>query len=241
MAPRPATLLHTSDCHLGTVAGSLDAREERAFAAMVELAIAEGVDLVLLAGDLFDHARVDDATLAFAADQLDRLPCPVVLLAGNHDVLHPDRSVHHRFDVANRCRQVQFLDEHDGSTVAVPGTDIVVWGRAMAEHEPSYRPFAGLPARPADAWAIAAGHGLVVDSSTTGRSSTISPDDLDAVDWDYVALGHVHAHRIVREAPVPVCYPGATAWSHEGRAGVLLVDLVPGLGAQPRWTPLPVL
>jgi exonuclease SbcD len=238
MAPRPATVLHTSDCHLGG-SGRLDGREERAFRAMVDLAIAEAVDVVLLAGDLFDHARVPDETLDFAADQLARLACPVVLLVGNHDTFH-DRSVHHRFDVATRCPQVLFLDDPEGSSVAVPGTDVVVWGRAMVEHEPAYRPFAGLPARPTDAWAIAAGHGLIVPAATSERSSTIPPADLDAVDWDYVALGHVHEHRVVREAPTPACDPGATAMSRQGEPGVVLVDFTPPAGASLRWTPLPV-
>jgi exonuclease SbcD len=233
VAPRPTTILHTSDCHLGSTGG----REELAFAAMVDLALAARVDAVLIAGDLFDHARVPDDVLDFAAEQLDRLHCPSVLLVGNHDAFH-DSSVHHRFDAGNRCRDVLFLDDPDGSMVEVPGTDVVVWGRAMIEHEPAYKPFQGLPSRPDGAWAIAAGHGLVVPEPTPYRSSTIGPDDLDAVDWDYVALGHVHAHGIVRDAPAPVCYPGATAYSREGRPGVVLVDFVPGAGARPRWTPL---
>jgi DNA repair exonuclease SbcCD nuclease subunit len=235
VARRQHTFLHTSDCHLGT---SRDGgREEVAFEAMVDLAIAADVDFVLLAGDLFDSSRVTDETLEFAAAAIDRLDRPVVLLVGNHDVLH-EASIHHRFQAERRCRQVQFLDQPDGSVVRVPGTDVVVWARAMVEHEPGYRPFAGLPTRPADLWAVAAGHGLVVGEPTSERSSTITPADLDLVDWDYVALGHVHAHRLVRESPVPVCYPGATAASLDGAPGVVLVDLVPDVGAVPRWTSL---
>lgn len=238
MAPRPATVLHTSDCHLGG-SGRADGREELAFAAMAELAMAEAVDVVLVAGDLFDHARVSEATLDFAAQQLGRLDCPVVLLVGNHDALH-DRSVHHRFEALGRGDHVLLLDDPAGSSVAVPGTDVVVWGRAMVEHEPAYRPFAGVPARPADVWSIAAGHGLVVTTPTPDRSSTIPPEDLDAVHWDYVALGHIHDHRVVRDQPAPVVYPGATATSRRGEPGVVLVAFAPGLGATPRWVPLPV-
>ena len=57
---RPATILHTSDCHL---AGYNGGREEPAFAKAIDLALSEQVDAVLITGDLFDHARVPDSLL----------------------------------------------------------------------------------------------------------------------------------------------------------------------------------
>jgi DNA repair exonuclease SbcCD nuclease subunit len=231
---RPARILHTSDVHLATP-GS---REEHAFRAALEAAERLDVDAVLIVGDLFDHARVPDGTLDLAAAELGRLGRPVVLLPGNHDVLDA-RSVHDRFEVQSRCPNVQFLDDPEGSIAEVPGTDLVVWGRAMVEHEPLYRPMAGLPERRTDAWCIAAAHGLVVADERSGRSSTILPDDLD-VDWDYVALGHVHQHRIMTGPRTVACYPGATASSDGGTPGVVLVELTSGQPVTLTWTPLAV-
>lgn len=227
-------MLHTSDVHLAVPGGA----EEIAFRSFLRLADALDVDAVLIAGDLFDHARVPDAVLDLAADELGRLGRPVVLLPGNHDVLDA-RSVHDRFDITRRCPNVQFLDDPDGSIVDVPGTDVVVWGRGMTEHEPGYRPLSGVPDRRAGAWCIAAAHGLLVDSDATGRSSTILPADLD-LDWDYVALGHVHQHRIVTTARTVACYPGATVSSDRGRAGVVIVDLVPDRPVELTWTALDI-
>jgi exonuclease SbcD len=231
---RPATVLHTSDCHLG--AGP-DGHEEVAFALAIELARDERVDAVLIAGDLFDSARVSDDVIAWTAGQLASLDCPVVVIPGNHDVL-AERSVYHRFDVATHCPGVHFIDAHEGRVVAISGTDVVVWGRAMIEHEPGYRPFDGLPPPPADRWTIAIGHGLFLDDGPTHRSSPIFATDLAAVDWDYVALGHIHGYAEIRDEPTPVRYPGATAASRDGLAGLVLVDFVPGGGAQPRWVAL---
>src|ERR1051326_6354472 len=209
---RAATILHTSDVHLGA-----DERktEERAFASAIPLPGGERVDAVLIVGDLFDHARVSAETLSWTAAQLGSLACPVVLVPGNHDVLD-DASVHHRFDVTARCPNTLFIDDAAGRIVAVPETDVVVWARAMPVHEPAYRPFLGLPAPPSDRWAIAAGHGLVMEDGPAGRSSPIFESELAAITWDYVALGHVHAYREVRDHPTPVRYPGATAASREG-------------------------
>jgi DNA repair exonuclease SbcCD nuclease subunit len=58
------------------------------------------------------------------------------------------------------------------------------------------------------------------------------------VTWDYIALGHVHVYREVRDHPTPVRYSGATAKSRNGTPGVVLVDFIPGTGARPRWVAL---
>lgn len=232
---RPATVLHTSDCHL---AGYDGGREEPAFSLAIDLAISEGVDAVLITGDLFDHARVPDSLLDWTVGEFDRLSCPVVMIPGNHDVFD-EQSVHHRFTVADRCEHVQFIDVSEGVVVEIPGTDIVVWGRAMPEHEPDFRPLVGVPPVPDDRWSIAAAHGLLMGTDEpTFRSSPIYESDLAAVHWDYVALGHIHRYSEVRDQPTPVRYAGATASSLDGLPGVVLVDFVPGVGAQPRWIEL---
>jgi DNA repair exonuclease SbcCD nuclease subunit len=215
----------------------LHGAEEVAFEQAMGLARDEAVDAVLIAGDLFDNARVSDDSLTWTAAQLDSVPCPVVIIPGNHDVL-AETSVYHRFDLATRCPRVHFIDRHEGQQVEIPGTDVVVWGRAMTEHEPGYRPFEGLPSPPPDRWTIAAGHGLLLDDGPALRSSPIFTSDLAAVTWDYVALGHVHGYEEVRDEPTPARYPGATAASRGGRAGLVLVDFVPGEGARPRWVAL---
>ena len=204
---------------------------------MIDLAIASDVDAVLVVGDLFDHARVRDDILMWTADQLDRVARPVVLLVGNHDALH-DESVHHRFEAQSRCREVLFLDDPDGSTVSVPRTDVVVWGRAMIEHEPAFEPLAGAPAARPDKWTIIAGHGLVIrHESDRHRSSPIFPSSFDSLDCDYVALGHLHEHTVLRTEPL-VCYSGATASSRGGQPGCLVVDFMPGRSPAVQWMPL---
>ena len=228
---RRATVLHTSDVHLGT---SPDGREEAAFERAIACALTEHVDAVLIAGDLFDHVRVSDETLRWAGDQLRRLSCPVVVIRGNHDVFD-GKSIYDRLRAIASLEHVHVIDDHDGRIVEVPGTDVVVWGRAMLEHEPGYRPFAGIPEPPADRWTIATGHGLVLEDGPPSRSSPIFESDLAGITWDYVALGHVHAYLEVRELPTPVRYPGATAMSRNGTPGVVIVDFVPGVGARPRW------
>jgi DNA repair exonuclease SbcCD nuclease subunit len=237
---KPATLLHTADVHLGNGGSGPRSFEARAFSGALDLAIDSDVDAVLVVGDLFDHARVADELLDWVGDELDRVARPVVLLVGNHDALD-EGSVHHRFRVTERCPHVIFIDQPDGAIVEVPGTDVVVWGRAMIEHIRAFRPLDGVPAKPGDRWGVVAAHGIVLRTDAPSHhASAMRPSELAAVKWDYVALGHEHGHQVLREAPCPAVYPGATAYSYRGDPGAVLVDLSAGCGATYEWTPIPV-
>ena len=235
---RAASILHLADVHLGLGSGGAGL-EERAFETVVDHAIEIDVDAVLIVGDLFDHARVSDDLLAWTAKQLDRLERPVVLLTGNHDPLN-EASVHRRFRAVERCARVLLLDEPDGVVVEVPGVDLAVWGRGMVEHEPRFRPLAGVPPRPEGRWGIVAGHGLALDADrTTHHASAITPAELASVDWDYIALGHHHGHRVVQAEPCPAVYPGATALRRgDGEARAVRVDFDPAAGT--RFDPITV-
>ena len=221
---RSATILHIADVHLGVGTGGAGL-EELAFERVIDFAIDTEVDALLVAGDLFDHGGVSEELLAWTAKQLDRAERPVILLSGNHDPLN-DVSVHKRFRSEERCARVVLLNEPRGSVVEISGTDVVVWGRAIVEHEPAFRPLEGLPSKPADSWGIVAAHGLALDTEKgTHHGSPILPSELDAIDWDYVALGHHHGHKVVRDLPRPAVYPGATARRRgDGEARALMVS-----------------
>ncbi len=83
-------ILHTSDWHLGRLfhRASLLDEQSLAMARLVDIATSEGVDLVLIAGDLYDRSvppadavQLFDETLA----QLHQHGCKVVAISGNHD------------------------------------------------------------------------------------------------------------------------------------------------------------
>jgi exonuclease SbcD len=82
-------LLHTSDWHVGkAIRGHSRAGEHRAVLAEVaEAAAAHGVDLTVVAGDLFDSAAPTAESERIAYDALLALAqvSPVVVVAGNHD------------------------------------------------------------------------------------------------------------------------------------------------------------
>jgi DNA repair protein SbcD/Mre11 len=83
-------VLHTSDWHVGKRIGRYDRADEyrQVVDEVVSIADAEGVDLVLHSGDLFDRPLPPVESLQVAFGGLVRLAGggrPVVVIAGNHD------------------------------------------------------------------------------------------------------------------------------------------------------------
>jgi DNA repair exonuclease SbcCD nuclease subunit len=199
-------IAHCSDIHLsGGAADPCRAGFARALAAIR----ARSPDLMLLAGDLFDTNTVPDETVLWAMDALAALPFPVAMIPGNHDCMVAG-GVYRRFDFG-AIANVVFLGDEPGSVVALPALDAVVWGRGMVDHAPTFRPLAGIPARPPGArWSLGLGHGIFVPrGEQTYRSSPIRMEEIEASGFDYLALGHHHAAMDLATPKICAAYSGS--------------------------------
>lgn len=231
---RKLTLLHTADVHLDNPPhGAAEApAAHRTFQTIIDRALGSRVDVVLIAGDLFDHNRVMDETVAFAQSQLRRLHCPAVILPGNHDCLHPN-GIYRRHAFNAACGNVQVITGLDGQAMTFPDLDLVVWGRGMETHEPGFHPLAHLPARRDGRWHIAMAHGFFYDDcEAPERSSPILATEIRQTGWDYVAMGHKHVMADHSQGDVAAWYPGTPApdWSTAPPGHVLLVECCPERG-----------
>lgn len=196
-------VFHTSDAHLTTPQST-----ER-LAGLVDTANALSADLTLIAGDLFDSSRVSDETLERAMEELSRLAMPTVILPGNHDQLD-DKSPYHRIDISTLGPSVHLITHLNGEQVRLPELSTTLWGRAMEDHSPLFKPLDGAPSRSDDGWHIGMAHGFhIAKGSYADRSSPILAEEIEAAEFDYLALGHVHVFRDVSEGPNRAAYSGA--------------------------------
>ncbi len=243
---RPLRVLHTADVHLDSDGYGDDAaqaahraRGRRLWSRIVDRALADQVDLLLIAGDLFDHNRVADETVAFVRGELARLRQPVVILPGNHDALCTG-SIYDRHDFTAGAGHVHVIRRPDGETVDLPELDARVWGRAMEQHVPEFQPLAHVPSRDDRRWCLALAHGFFYpERQRPERSSPIFADEVRDTGCDYVALGHHHLRTDVSQNGVTAWYAGAPAeeWGDGPPAGtVLRVDLSAegGVRVEPR-------
>ena len=223
-------ILHTSDLHIV----SLGDRACRSLEALVNLAIKTKVDLVIVAGDLFDHNRGDDNLISFVVEQLQRLPVYVAILPGNHDCLAPG-SVFERAELWKNCANVRVFRAPHGETLDLPGLGVSLWGKSIDCYD-DVRPLAGIPRPQGNGqWNIAVAHGYYVNAEPPlFPSYHITREEIVTSGWDYIALGHILTFRCVCDEPVKAYYCGSPSLS----GTVAIVDLAEETGVQVTCCPL---
>ena len=70
---RPLRIAHTSDVHLHD--GDGRQRVQDAFVQVIDAVLSTRAELFLIAGDLFDHNRVQGDVIDFVYAQISRVPC----------------------------------------------------------------------------------------------------------------------------------------------------------------------
>jgi DNA repair exonuclease SbcCD nuclease subunit len=224
--PRPAvSMLHTSDIHI-----SGDDASFRGLQAVVSAAIESDVDIVLIAGDLFDSARVADEAVQRTITELGRLGRPVVVVPGNHDCVD-ERSIYHRVNLSSAGNHVFFAGNPAGEELRFEDLSLIIWARGIESHDPLNRPLAGYaPADPAY-WSVVLTHGHYVPSTEkSDRSSQITQQEIGQLRCHYLALGHWHRFVDVSEGGVPAFYSGSPYEPGREGTSVNLVTLHPDTG-----------
>ena len=222
MARRRIKIIHTSDVHLesDTFGRSEEgkvfrSRIQRAFQKVVDRVMTERADLFLIAGDLFDSNRVPESGLEFVRQELARVPCPVVLIPGNHDC-YDQRSIYKKEDFSAIGSHVFTLTQEEGETIELPHLDATVWGKGMVEHDHKFRPVSGVASRYRDYWHIGMAHGYFVEDDGIQRSSLVTPEEINQSALDYLAMGHIHVFTDLSQGATTACYPGTPAPLHLG-------------------------
>jgi DNA repair exonuclease SbcCD nuclease subunit len=203
-------VVHSSDIHVddGYTARLYDGDGTMGLRNVLATARGLAADLVLLAGDVFEHNRLPSGILERTARLLGDAGMPIVMLPGNHDPATAE-SVYRRgiSNVAN----VHVLGVTHAEAIHFPGYDLEIWGRAHYD----YGDMAPLrePRSRSTRWQIAMAHGHYdgkVDTQAVNRPSwIISDDDIAATAADYVALGHWNRAVQVGVGPVRAYYSGS--------------------------------
>jgi len=242
--------IHTSDWHLGRSfhrIGLLDA-QALYLDHLVETVRSEGVDAVLVSGDVYDRALPGPDSVDLLSEGVTRLidaGAVVVLSSGNHD-----SAIRLGFAsqlLARAGLHIRTSLEGVGVPVTIKGVDVYPLpylepsvaadglGAAERTHASVLRAAmdrvrAHAITRPARAVVMA--HAFVTGGATSESERDISVGGVCAVhpnvfgQADYVALGHLHGPQRICET---VRYPGspiALSFSEAGQhKGCLLVDI----------------
>ncbi|WP_353511853.1 exonuclease SbcCD subunit D [Thermus sp. LT1-2-5] len=247
-------LLHTADWHLGKVLKGVDRTPEigEALKALLEIVKKERVDLVLVAGDLFDRPQVSAEAEALAVEfflRLKELGVPALVIAGNHDPKERLEALSPLLALAGATVRGRPLFREEGGVVEVKGlraallpfiSERVLMKKLWQEAEERHRAYAenmrrilGNLESP-----LMLGHFAVVGARPGGGEFAFHLSEAYAVPASalplsarYVALGHIHRQQAVSETPL-AWYSGSLIQldfgeGEEGERGALLVELPP--------------
>lgn len=264
-------ILHTSDWHVGRTFHGRDllADQQSALASIAELVAERRVEIVLVAGDVFDRSVPAADAVAVAGQALVAIReagARIVVIPGNHDSaarlgqsasFAAHGGLHLQTTVAGigspvlladpdgpvACYGVPYLEpdvHRDTLGVTVRGHEAVL-GAALD------RVRADLAARPAGTRSVLLGHAFVVGGQPSGSERPITVGGVETVPagvfggLDYVALGHLHSPQRVAQT---VRYSGSplpySFGERSSRKATLLVELGADGSVEVEAVPLPV-
>jgi exonuclease SbcD len=245
-------LLHTADVHLGArhddlgeAAAAQRERQFAAFKATVDLAIAEKVDILLIAGDLFDSNTQPRRSVERVAAELKRLVgarIRTVIIPGTHDC-YDRSSIYRAYDLPTLAGSGP---DDDLVTVLTPtlasvhlaACDAVVQATVFGTKRAPYSPLRDLKVadEPAAGWHIGMVHGSISIPDRTDRDEVVvTKDEIAATGLDYLALGHWHSAQQGKAGGTAYAYSGApepVAVNQDGAGKVLLVELADAAGTK---------
>lgn len=231
--------LHAADLHLDSPLRGLSRYEglpleeirgatRRAFEALIAFAIAESVDFVVIAGDIFDGRWQDMGTGLFFSTSVAKLSAariPVYLLKGNHDA---ESTITQRLPLPPL---VQFFSSRKVDTFLLEEHGVALHGKSFAHAHVSEDMTLQYPAPVAGYFNIGVLHTSMGGYAQHETYAPTSVAALAAKQYQYWALGHVHDYAVLSEDPYMV-YPGVLQGrkiTETGNKGAVLVEVEEGV------------
>jgi DNA repair exonuclease len=203
--------IHCADLHLGSRFLGITAKDPalgkrltesvfRSFERIIDIAISENVDLVVISGDVFDEENETPSTRYRFAKELERLRIPCIISLGNHD---HKRSWEESIPFPENV--YVFPSEPTRKILEIDGEKIELLGRSFPSRHTSENLAASLKGS-VDMFTVAVVH-CDLDSVSDNDYAPCKLSDLLGKNVDYWALGHIHKRSEVYSSP-HVVYPG---------------------------------
>jgi DNA repair exonuclease SbcCD nuclease subunit len=242
--------IHAADIHLDSPMHMLDRYEgapvdeirratRRALENLVDLAITEKVDFILLCGDLYDGDWKDYNTGLFFISQMARLHdtgIPVFIIAGNHDA-------------ANRMTKtlrlpngIHFLKAGEPSTIRLDSIGVAIHGQSFISQAVLHDLSEKYPSALDGFYNIGMLHTCASGRPAHDPYAPCTIQGLSLKGYDYWALGHIHKRETLSEDPL-IVFPGNIQGRHireTGPKGCMLVNVDEKGLAQTNFHPLNV-
>lgn len=201
--------IHAADPHLDSPLRGLEAHEgapvdvlrratRRAFENLIQLAIDEAVDFLVIAGDVYDGDWRDYSTGLFFRGQMARLNdkgIPVFLIAGNHDAASV---VSKKLVLPGN---VSVFSTRTAESKELEGLPVVIHGRGFPQREVTENIAKEYPDAVPSKFNLGLLHTSLTGRPGHDRYAPCSEEDLTTKGYGYWALGHIHQPEIISQDP----------------------------------------
>ena len=225
--------IHTADLHIDSPLRGLSRYEgaplerlrgatRRALERLVDLAVDERIDFLLIAGDLYDRDWQDFHTGMFVREQMVRLGragIAVFIVQGNHDA----RGVISR--QVPWPDNVKVFSSRTAETAHLSALGVAIHGHSFPDREVPEDLTPNYPAAVAGCFNIGLLHTSLTGAEGHDSYAPTSLPVMKSRGYDYWALGHVHARQVVCEVP-RVVFPGNLQGRHARETGAKGCELV---------------
>ena len=228
-------VLHCADLHFDTPFKELSkevsdtSKNEllEVFKNIIDLAIDENIEVLLIVGDVFDNLTVNKNTLFFISDQIRRIKnIKVFISPGNHDPYN-EKSF---YSMINWPENV-YIFKGDMEFKEVKELNLIVWGAGFRNSYENETLLRGINIDN-DKINIMLLHGEITSSNSKNEYNPIYINDIYNSNIDYIALGHRHKFSgILKEGMTTYAYSGCPqgrGFDEEGEKGVIIGEVYKG-------------
>lgn len=227
--------IHAADIHLDSPLNGLSAYPDApasqlrsatrdAFTALVDYALEEGVDFMVIAGDLYDGSWRDYNTGIFFCKEMGRLKraeIAVFVLFGNHDA---ESEMTKKLDFPDN---VSVFSANKPVTFQIENIAVALHGQSFKQKETTSNLVIGYPTALPGKFNIGVLHTALEGYSAHASYAPCTLNELHAKGYQYWALGHVHEFEQWTGAST-IVFPGNLQGRNIrecGRRGAVLVTV----------------
>ena len=197
-------ILHCADVHLGAELTTLGksavtrrAEIKKTFMNILKLCQTEEIQLLLIAGDLFDNVHVQENTLEEIKNGFASLKDTIVAIApGNHDPLTEDSP----YSIKDFWPENVIIFKSELGCIEIKSLGVRLFGAAFTETYVATPMLKNVSVPKDEMINICVLHGELVASNQKSNYNPITETQLKNSRMDYVALGHIHKQTDVLKA-----------------------------------------
>ena len=209
--PTKIRILHCADIHLDSAFSKTSVKrgEERraqlraVFSDVMKYVKSGNIDILLIAGDLFDSEFATSETLDLLQRELSACRIPVFISPGNHD-FYNERSI---YACGKFPSNVYIFKSEELDCVNIEELNTAVYGWAFCDIFYRHSPIANKRVTDASKLNLICGHADL--TSPLSEQCPVTKSDIENFGADYAAFGHIHVNPEQKSI-------GKTAYAYSG-------------------------